>query len=73
MGSSIGYSGSGGGAGVNFDRVSLDDFEMGKKLGKGSFGEVFKIKFKHNGQKYALKRLEKKFIEQVRKFYEALC
>ncbi|CDW79872.1 agc pdk1 protein kinase [Stylonychia lemnae] len=52
---------------VDFEKLSLDDFVFGKKLGSGSFGQVFKTKFMINNQSYALKKLEKKFIEKDQK------
>ncbi len=33
---------------VDFEKLSLEDFEFGQKLGSGSFGQVFKTKFKLN-------------------------
>lgn len=53
---------------VDLDNVSLEDFEFGPKLGSGSFGQVFKTKFKLNQKSYALKMLDKRFIEKVSKF-----
>jgi hypothetical protein len=40
----------------------LEDFELGKMLGHGSFGKVFLVKKIANENYYALKTLEKKFI-----------
>ena len=42
--------------GVMRKRYSLDDFELGKKLGEGGFGVVFEAKCIKDGKKYVLKR-----------------
>lgn len=34
---------------IDFEKISLDDFEFGEKpLGSGTFGKVYKTKFKLN-------------------------
>jgi len=38
-------------------KLSLNDFEILNKLGSGSFGIVYKIKFKDNGKTYVLKQI----------------
>lgn len=42
-------------------KLSLEDFELIEKLGKGSFGSVFLVKKKDDpsGRYYAMKVLEK--------------
>ena len=35
----------------------LDDFEILRKLGKGAFGQVFKVCSKKNNKVYAMKQL----------------
>jgi serine/threonine protein kinase len=50
---------------VDMEKITLEDFEFGQKLGSGSFGQVFKTKFKLDNNSYALKMLDKKFIEKV--------
>ena len=40
----------------------FDDFEVLSQLGKGSFGEVFKVRSKINNKVYAIKRLNLKAI-----------
>jgi serine/threonine protein kinase len=40
-------------------KVSLDDFELVKVIGKGSFGKVTLVKKKSDGQLYAMKALSK--------------
>ena len=39
--------------------VSLDDFQMRKGIGRGSFGKVFLVEKKDNGNIYAMKSLRK--------------
>ena len=43
-------------------KLKSDDFERQKLLGKGSFGEVYLVKFKNNNQYYAMKTLDKQTI-----------
>ena len=38
-------------------KLKLKDFEIQNKLGSGSFGIVYKIKFKENGKTYVLKQI----------------
>jgi len=42
--------------------LTLDQFQLLKVIGKGTYGEVYLAKNKANGKKYALKKLEKAFI-----------
>lgn len=44
--------------------ISLDDFELGKKLGKGKFGRVYCVKHKKTGFICAMKAMEKSEIIQ---------
>ena len=39
--------------------LSFNDFEIIAQLGKGFFGSVYKVKYKLNGQIYAIKQYEK--------------
>lgn len=52
--------------GVNLDqreeKISLDDFELLKVIGKGSFGKVIMVAKKDTGKFYAMKVLNKKTI-----------
>lgn len=43
-------------------KLKIDDFERQKLLGKGSFGEVYLVKFKSNNQYYAMKALDKQTV-----------
>ncbi|QLQ81191.1 hypothetical protein HG537_0E05460 [Torulaspora globosa] len=44
--------------------LSLDDFEIGKKLGKGKFGRVYCVRHKETGFICAMKAMEKKELIQ---------
>ena len=46
----------------NTDKVRLEDFELLKVLGRGSFGKVMLVKYRRDGRKYAMKILKKKAI-----------
>jgi len=51
---------------IDFDKVTLDDFEFNAKpIGSGSFGQVYKTKFRLDGNTYAVKKLEKDFLVKV--------
>jgi aurora kinase len=41
-----------------------EDFFMGKKLGKGRFGDVFIVKHKQNGFICAMKVISKQLVKQ---------
>ena len=43
-------------------KLKTEDFEKYKLIGKGSFGDVFLVKFKSNNQFYAMKILDKKTV-----------
>jgi serine/threonine protein kinase len=53
---------------IDFSEVSLEDFEFYEKLGSGSYGQVYRTKFKLNEEIYALKKLDKEFITKVSAF-----
>lgn len=46
----------------------MEDFEFYEKLGSGSYGQVYRTKFKLNEEIYALKKLDKDFITKVNQF-----
>ncbi|RYY31819.1 hypothetical protein EON62_06160, partial [archaeon] len=46
--------------------VGVDDFELLKVLGKGSFGKVFLVRLIHTGELYAMKVLKKKEVVRRR-------
>jgi serine/threonine protein kinase len=48
-----------GGKGKNY---TLEDFQIKKVIDKGSFGKVFLVVNKHNGQMYAMKRINKDIL-----------
>ena len=43
---------------LNRQMTSIDNFQLLKKLGKGAFGSVYKVKRLEDGQVYALKRIK---------------
>lgn len=49
---------------LNLKTMSLDDFEIGKKLGKGKFGRVYCVRHKKTGFICAMKAMEKSEIIQ---------
>ncbi|SCU93469.1 LANO_0E03950g1_1 [Lachancea nothofagi CBS 11611] len=49
---------------LKYQELSLDDFEVGKKLGKGKFGKVYCVKHKRTGFICALKAMKKKELVQ---------
>ena len=46
----------------NTEKVRLEDFELLKVLGRGSFGKVMLVRYRSDGRKYAMKILKKKAI-----------
>ena len=42
--------------------ITIDDFQLLKVVGRGSFGKVYMAKKKDNGRIYAVKTLKKDFI-----------
>lgn len=54
------------------NKISLDDFEIEELLGKGGFGEVYKVKMKSNNKYYALKTIDKKKVmkSKIRNYVE---
>ena len=46
----------------NTEKVRLEDFELLKVLGRGSFGKVMLVRYKADGRKFAMKILKKKAI-----------
>ena len=47
---------------LNTEKVRLEDFELLKVLGRGSFGKVMLVRYKRDGKKFAMKILKKKAI-----------
>ena len=45
-------------------KLSYNDFELLKLLGRGSFGEVLLVRLKANKKLYAMKVLDKKMLKQ---------
>ena len=44
--------------------ISIADFELGKRLGKGMYGYVYFAKLKTNGTIYALKKISKQTVKE---------
>ena len=40
--------------------LSLEDFDMKCRLGKGAYGDVFEVVKKSDGKVYAMKQIQKK-------------
>ena len=47
---------------LNNDSIGLNSFIIEDCLGEGSFGKVFKVRMKSNGEIYAMKVINKKFL-----------
>lgn len=45
------------------DKVTLDDFILGKNLGQGKFGIVQMVEHKATGAIFAMKKVKKDFIK----------
>lgn len=43
-----------------------ENFEFYEKLGSGSYGQVYRTKYKLDDKIYAIKSLDKEFIQKVR-------
>jgi serine/threonine protein kinase len=52
--------------------VSLDDFEIGRLLGRGAFGKVWLATYKESGTAYAMKSLNKNMLVAVKQVQGAL-
>ena len=52
------------------DKVTLEDFEHVKMLGRGGFGKVFLVRFKDTGELFALKCLKKANISKEESMIE---
>lgn len=48
-------------------KLSLDDFKIMKCVGEGAFGEVYLAKLISNDQIYALKQIDKVFLNKQKK------
>ena len=45
--------------------IFLDDFEFYEKLGSGSYGQVYKTKYKRTDEIFAIKTLDRDFVMKV--------
>ena len=51
---------------IDTEHFSLKDVKMEKKIGNGTFGDVYSGTYKPNGLRLAIKRVnKKKFIDMV--------
>mmetsp|Transcript_24480 Transcript_24480/g.58979 ORF Transcript_24480/g.58979 Transcript_24480/m.58979 type:complete len:519 (+) Transcript_24480:14-1570(+) len=57
---------------TSVEKLTLDDFEVGRLLGKGAFGKVRLAKHKYTGATYAIKSLNKKMLVAVKQVNGAL-
>ncbi|KAA0146570.1 hypothetical protein FNF27_07664 [Cafeteria roenbergensis] len=54
-------------------RASLDDFELLKTVGKGSFGKVVQVRHRETGRIYAMKILKKEMVLKRKQFEHTLA
>ena len=47
----------------NSQKLKISDFELGKSLGSGKFGDVFVVKHKASKSLFALKKIFKSTIQ----------
>lgn len=52
--------------------LTVEDFIMKHKLGKGAYGDVFLVMKKSDKNVYALKQIQKKKLEKQQKQYQAM-
>ena len=50
---------------VDQQEIFLDDFEFYEKLGSGSYGQVYKTKYKRTDEIFAIKTLDRDFVMKV--------
>ncbi|OHS99694.1 AGC family protein kinase [Tritrichomonas foetus] len=53
-------------------RVSLDDFEFIRVIGRGSYGKVSLVRYKENGKLYALKSMSKRLLAEDNNIHQIL-
>lgn len=58
--------------GQKVTKISLDDFEILKVLGRGSLGKVQLARYKKNGKLYALKSMSKVKLEEIHLVFQTL-
>jgi serine/threonine protein kinase len=44
------------------NKVSMDDFDLLKVIGRGSYGKVYQIRHRESGEIFALKALRKEVL-----------
>lgn len=53
-------------------RLSMDNYEVIRTVGSGSFGEVVLAKDKKSGEECAIKILEKSFLARVSRYFSGI-
>ena len=53
-------------------RVSLNDFEFIKVIGRGSYGKVSLVRYKENGKLYAMKSMSKRLLAEDNNIHQIL-
>lgn len=54
------------------DRVSLDDFDLIRVLGRGTYGKVQLVRCKRDGELYAMKTMSKRLLEETEQIEQTL-
>jgi serine/threonine protein kinase len=53
-------------------KVTIEDFSLKHRLGKGAYGDVFLVIKNSDHKAYALKQIQKRKLEREQKEYQAL-
>ncbi|KAK8826808.1 protein kinase 2 [Blastocystis sp. ATCC 50177/Nand II] len=54
-------------------KLTINDFELLKTVGQGSFGKVFQVRMKENGKIYAMKVLNKQRVMELKQYEHTLA
>lgn len=52
--------------------LSIEDFTLKHKLGKGAYGDVYMVVKNSDNKVYAMKQIQKKKLEREEKEYQAM-